>query len=170
MKRILLLRHAKSDWKDYTLADFDRPLSPRGRKAAPRVAAWIRDHGLVPDRVLCSAARRTSETWERMAPELGAVPVLHRRALYHASTQAILKQLVRQDDEANTIAVVGHNPGIAEFAWRYSVFGNEKKIARMRRKYPTGALAVISFRIDRWTDLPGAGGTLEHYVRPKQLK
>jgi len=170
LKRILLLRHAKSDWKDYTLADYDRPLAPRGRAAAPRVAAWIRDHDLVPDRVLCSAARRTAETWERMVPELGEVPVVHRRALYHASMQAILKQLVKQDDAANTVAVVGHNPGIAEFAWSYSVFGNEKKIARMRRKYPTGALAVLSFRIDRWADLPGASGTLEYYVRPKQLK
>lgn len=170
MKRILLLRHAKSDWKDYTLADFDRPLSPRGRKAAPRVAAWIRDHDLLPDRVLCSAARRTSETWEHMAPTIGQVPVVHRRALYHASTRAILKQLVKQDDTAHTIAVVGHNPGIAEFASRYSVFGDEEKIARMRRKYPTGALAVLSFQIDNWADLPGASGTLEHYVRPKQLK
>ena len=170
MKRILLLRHAKSDWKDYTVADFDRPLSPRGRKAAPRVAAWMRDQGLLPDRVLCSAARRTSETWEKMAPTFDQVPVVHRRALYHASTQAILKQLVKQDDEANTIAVVGHNPGIAEFAYRYSVFGDKKKIARIGRKYPTGALAVISFQIDSWADLPDAGGTLEHYVRPKQLK
>ena len=171
MKRLLLLRHAKSDWKDYTLADFDRPLSPRGRKAAPRIAVWMRDHDLVPDRVLCSAARRTSETWERMAPALGdGVPVLHRRALYHALSQAILGQLIKQDDTANTIAVVGHNPGIAEFAYRYSVFGNQKRIARLRRKYPTGALAVLSFRIDKWADLPGARGTLEHYVRPKQLK
>ena len=97
-------------------------------------------------------------------------PILHRRALYHASTQAIVKQLVKQDDEANTIAVVGHNPGIAEFAYRYSVFGNKKKIARLTRKYPTGALAVISFRISSWADLPGASGTLEHFVRPKQLK
>ena len=170
MKRILLLRHAKSDWKDYTLADFDRPLAPRGRAAAPRVAAWIRDRDLVPDRVLCSAARRTAETWERMVPKLGEVPVVYRRALYHASTHAILEQLVKQDDEANAVAVVGHNPGIAEFAYRYSVFGNKKKIARLRRKYPTGALAVLSFRIDRWADLPGASGTLEYYVRPKQLK
>lgn len=170
MKRILLLRHAKSDWKDYSLADFDRPLAPRGRAAAPRVAAWIRDHDLVPDRVLCSAARRAAETWERMVPELGEVRVVYRRALYHASPHAIREQLVRQDDAADTVAVVGHNPGIAEFAWRYSVFGNPKKIARMRRKYPTGALAVLSFRIDRWADLQGAGGTLEYYVRPKQLK
>ncbi len=171
MKSILLLRHAKSDWKDYTLADFDRPLSARGRKAAPRVAAWMRDHDLLPDRVLCSAARRTVETWEHMAPALGeGIRVLHRRALYHASTHAIVKQLVKQDDEANTIAVVGHNPGIAEFAYRYAVFGNQKKIERIRRKYPTGALAVLSFRIDTWADLPGASGTLEYYVRPKQLK
>ena len=165
-----MLRHAKSDWKDYTLADFDRPLSSKGRAAAPLVAAWIRGHDLVPDRVLCSAARRTRETWECMAPELGAVPVVRRRALYHASSQAILQQVVRQDDADDTIAVVGHNPGIAEFASRYSVFGNENKIARMRRKYPTGALAVLSFRIDNWADLPGASGTLEYYVRPKQLR
>ena len=170
MKRILLLRHAKSDWKDYTLADFDRPLSPRGRKAAPLIAAWMRDHDVCPDRVLCSAARRTSETWERMAPAWGQIPVAHRRALYHASSEAILKQLIKQDDEANTVMVVGHNPGIGEFAYRYSVFGNEKKIARIRRKYPTGALAVISFRIPSWADLPGASGTLEHFVRPKALR
>ncbi len=170
MKRILLLRHAKSDWKDYTLADFDRPLSSKGRAAAPRVASWMRDHDLVPDRVLCSAARRTSETWERMVSELGEIPVVHRRALYHASSRAILQQLVKQDDADDTIAVVGHNPGIAQFAGRYAVFGPPKKMARMKRKYPTGALAVLAFRIDRWADLPGASGTLEYYVRPKQLR
>ncbi len=170
MKRILLLRHAKSDWKDYTLADFDRPLAPRGRADAPRVAAWIREHNLVPDRVLCSAARRTTETWELMVAELGAIPVVRRRALYHASTRTILDQLVGLDDEAGTVAVVAHNPGIAEFACRHSTFGDERKIVRMRRKYPTGALAVLSFDIDRWADLPGASGTLEYYVRPKQLR
>ena len=105
-----------------------------------------------------------------MAPVLEKVPVVHRRALYHASTDAILKQLVEQDDATNTVLVVGHNPGIAEFAYRYSVFGDEKMIARIRRKYPTGALAVISFRMSSWADLPGASGTLEHFVRPKALR
>ncbi len=107
-----------------------------------------------------------------MAPTMGEVPVVRRRALYHASSQAILDQLIKQDDADadDTVAVVGHNPGIAEFAGRHSVFGDEKSIARLRRKYPTGALAVLSFRIDGWADLPGASGTLEHYVRPKQLR
>lgn len=171
MKRVLLLRHAKSDWNDHTAADFDRPLSPRGREAAPRVAAWMRDHSLFPDRVLCSAARRTRETWERMSPALGhEVPVAHRRALYHATRRAILSHLTREDDAANNIAVVGHNPGIAEFASYYTVFGDEEEIERIRLEYPTGALAVISFRIDRWADLPGANGTLEHHVRPRELE
>ena len=153
LKRVLLLRHAKSDWNDHT------------------VAAWMRDHRLFPDRVLCSAARRTRETWERMAPALGhEVPVAHRRALYHATRRAILSHLTREDDAANTIAVVGHNPGIAEFAYYYTVFGDEQEIERIRLNYPTGALAVISFRIGTWADLPGANGTLEHHVRPRELE
>ena len=171
LKRILLLRHAKSDWDDYTVVDFDRPLSPRGREAAPRVAAWMREHRLFPDRVLCSAARRTRETWELMASELGHdAPVAHSRALYHASRRAILSHLTREDDTADAIAVVGHNPGIAEFASYYAVFGDEENIERIRLKYPTGALAVISFRIDRWADLPAAHGTLEHHVCPRELE
>ena len=82
VKRLFLLRHAKSDWGNPGLDDFDRPLSKRGRNAAPRVAAWMRESDFVPELVLCSSARRTMETWERMAPVLGEIPTEHHSALY----------------------------------------------------------------------------------------
>ena len=70
MKSLYVVRHGKSAWDDPHLTDFDRPLAPRGRKAAPRIAEYMREHGYVPDLVLCSAACRARQTWERMAPVL----------------------------------------------------------------------------------------------------
>ena len=169
MKRLFLLRHAKSDWGDPGLDDFDRPLSRRGRNAAPRVAAWMHESDLVPELVLCSAARRTTETWELMTPVLGAIPTEHHGALYLASPGRILDLLAEQDDGVQSIMVIAHNPGTEELASRLTAGGDDRARERMRLKFPTAALAVISFGVDRWLDLSRAGGSLERFVRPADL-
>src|SRR3954454_11353376 len=113
MKHLLLLRHAKSSWKDRELADHDRPLAPRGRRATKLIAEHLRQQSVMPAVVLCSSARRTRETLERIAPALGEeVPVRIERELYAASEQGLLERLRGLEDGVESVLVIGHNPGL----------------------------------------------------------
>src|SRR5215468_9321563 len=114
-RKLVLLRHAKSAWPD--LPDHERPLAGRGRRDAPVMGRWLRAAGHVPDRVLCSTARRTRETWQLVQPELGAdPPVSFEQRIYQASAAQLLG-LVREEPSAvKTLLVVGHDPAIHELA------------------------------------------------------
>lgn len=171
MKTIYLLRHAKSDWDDPPRDDFDRPLAARGREAAPRIAAFMRAEGLVPDVVLCSAARRTRETWDYVAPALGAeIPVSIQRSLYHGSPGQLLAALRDLPEEASSVLLVGHSPGIERLAMQLSGPGsNDMALHRLRGKFPTAALAVIAIDTDDWDDIGQGNGRLRQFVRPKDL-
>jgi len=113
--RLLLLRHAKSDWSG-SLGDHDRPLAARGRKAAPRMGAVMRKKGYVPALVLCSTAERTKETLELLLPALRADPkIQYDRALYLAEWPVLLAIL--QGAAADTpLLMIGHNPGLEQLA------------------------------------------------------
>jgi len=170
MKRLYLLRHAKSDWADSDKVDEDRPLSPRGRRAAPAMGRYMRREGLVPALVLASTARRTEETWELLAPALKAdVPVETSEKLYLASPARLLKSIRAVDDSISSLAIVGHNPGLQALALELTGNGEATAQARMATKYPTGALAIFDFDIDRWMDVAAAGGRLERFVVPRDL-
>lgn len=167
-KTILLLRHAKSSWSAADAADFDRPLAPRGRAAAPAMAALMRSRGWQPERVLCSAAARTRETWALMAPAFGGkVPVRYVKELYLAPPVRILRRLRRLPDTLGTVLVIGHNPGLQELAAGLSAMGDSRAIERLNRKFPTAALAVIASEAAHWRDLGPA--TLAAFIRPKDL-
>lgn len=173
MKTLLLLRHAKSSWDDPRLDDFDRPLNPRGRRAAPRMGRWMRDEGWLPERVLCSAARRAIETWKEVEavldPEsLPAVEVL--RGLYLAEPERILELLGRHGGGAERVLVVGHNPGFHELARALAHGGDPAGLGELRRKFPTGALAILSFPVDGWGEVSTGSGRLERFVRPADLE
>jgi phosphohistidine phosphatase len=112
--KLILLRHAKSGWDDPGLDDHDRPLAPRGRRAAPVMGAWLRGRGHRPDRVLCSSARRTRETLELLALDPCEVRVLPE--LYLAEAGTLLRLVEREGAGAGTLMVVGHNPGIGRAA------------------------------------------------------
>lgn len=173
MKTLLLLRHAKSSWDDPALDDFDRPLNPRGRKAAPRVGAWIGERGLVPDRVLCSAARRALESWERAAPALAVDPlppveVVH--GLYLAEPRRILALVRAQPDDVDSLLVVGHNPGFEDLARGLAVAGDPEALAGLAAGFPTAGLAVFRFPVDRWEEVGPGVGRLEAFVRPRELE
>jgi phosphohistidine phosphatase len=124
----MLLRHAKSDWSDEGLLDVDRPLNARGKKAAPEMALWMRKHHWMPDRILCSTAKRTRETLERMQeawqktdpawnPNLGARLV---ERLYLAPPQTMLEEAMAAASDVQSLLVIGHNPGIEMLATRLS--------------------------------------------------
>ena len=117
MKRLYLLRHAKSSWDDPTLADHDRPLAPRGRRAAKVIAEHLGREGIAPELVLCSPSRRTRQTLTRIAPGLGkSADVQIKPELYAASAADLLEVLHEVPDEVESVMLIGHNPGIQDLA------------------------------------------------------
>jgi phosphohistidine phosphatase len=170
MKRLYLLRHAKSDWADPDRVDADRPLSPRGRRAAPTLGRYMRREGLIPALVLASTARRTEETWDLLSETLkGDIPVETSHKLYLASPARLLKTIRGVDDRIASVVIVGHNPGIQALALELAGSGDATARDRITTKYPTGGLAVFDFAVDHWADVAAGGGALERFVVPRDL-
>jgi len=175
MRRLLLLRHAKSSWNDGDLDDMSRPLAPRGRSAAPLMGRHISGKDLVPDLVLCSTAERARQTlelvtaeWERSAADRAKVEM--HSSLYLASLGELLAVLKRLDDDIKSAMIVGHNPGMAVLAGQLAARGEAKAMKTMAAKYPTAALAVIDFDMESWTEIAPGTGSLQSFIRPKDLQ
>lgn len=146
-RRLILTRHAKSAWDDPLIADVDRPLNKRGRRAAQELGAWLASRDYLPDQVLCSSALRTRETWESVAAELAAPPAPDLvAALYHASPDVTFAELRKATGAC--VMMLGHNPGIAEFANLLPAVAPHH--ADFHR-YPTAATLVVDFEIPDWT-------------------
>lgn len=161
-QRLILTRHAKSAWDDPVLADIDRPLNDRGRRSARALGDWMASRGYEPEEVLCSTARRTQDTWATIAgAPLEVRPVVRMEAdLYHASPETMMAAL--QTATHPTVIMLGHNPGIAEFA---ALLPARKPMDPDFRRYPTCATLVVDFQIDSWADLePGLGSVMD-FVR-----
>ena len=171
MKTVLLMRHAKSSWGDLSLDDFQRPLAPRGREAAPRMAAYMRDQGLTPDHVICSAAVRAVETWEMMAPLFGdEIPRTSDDALFHAGPRGLLDGLRRCPEDAGGLLLIAHSPGIESLAVALTGPDSDRDAyGRLCAKFPTAALAVIEFESNGWRGLGENGGRLSRFVVPRDL-
>lgn len=167
MLRLLLLRHAKSD-RPPGVADLDRPLNPRGRAAAPRMAAYLAQEGLVPGVALVSPALRTRQTFGPVSEALRDVSVRYERGLYEASASTILAA-VRGVDEPVCVLVVGHNPGLHDLATDLVGSGPREARVSLATQFPTAALAVIDFEASAWSGIAWGGGRLERYVRPRDL-
>lgn len=167
MRRLLLLRHAKSD-RPPGVADLDRPLDARGREAAPRMGAYLASEGLQPDLALVSPSKRTRETWEAVAAALDAVPLEIVETIYEAPPKALLDAVRAGPDTAGTLILVGHNPGMEALADRLVGAGPRAARNRLAQGFPTAALAVIEFDVARWSEIDG-DGRLERFVRPKDL-
>ena len=170
MKTLYLLRHAKSSWDDPTLADHDRPLAPRGRKAAPRMAVWLRTQARRPDLVICSTAARARETWELVARELQPAPEVDvRRSVYDAGPQQLIAIARGTPAHVETLMLVGHNPAMEEAAALLARDGDARALATMQGKYPTAAVAELTFDVDSWQGVGQNTGHLARFVRPKDL-
>lgn len=169
MRRLILLRHAKSDWPD-GVADPERPLAPRGRASAPRIGTYIAHEELVADRVLVSPARRTRETWDLVAAQLPPVKVVASEPrVYDASAARLLAVLRDQPREAHSVMLVGHNPGLADLASLLATSGPAAHLSKMMEKFPTGGLAVIDLPIDEWSAIVPGSGRLDRFVTPRDL-
>ena len=167
MKRLLLLRHAKSSHDDPVLADHDRPLAPRGRQAARAMAGYMRDHGIQPALVLCSSAIRARQTLDGVAAGFTGSPELRiERELYDLAPAGLLDRLRRLDDDVESAMLIGHNPSMERLAVDLASGG--AAASDMRRKFPTGALAILEFS-GSWSGLEPDGAELVAFVKPRDL-
>ena len=167
MKQIHVLRHAKSSWDDPSLADHERPLARRGQKATARIASYIDDSGIRPGLVLCSTARRARETFEGISRALGSPTVHFKAELYDSSAREWLEALKSIDESVSSVMLIGHNPALADLVLVLASDGVD--LDRVRTKFPTAALATLSFD-GIWQDLAGGTTALVDYVVPKDLK
>src|SRR5215475_12901327 len=170
MLRLMLLRHAKSSWPSSGVQDAARPLSQRGEAAARLMGEYMTRHSLVPERVLCSPARRTRETWAGIATQWPAdLDVVFDQRLYEATPQSILSVIRVQPEAARTLLVIGHNPGLQAAAELLIAAGDVELRERLREKFPTAALAVIDFAIDKWRTIHERSGWLDRYIVPRSV-
>ncbi|MFM8303910.1 MAG: SixA phosphatase family protein [Actinomycetota bacterium] len=168
MRRLLLLRHAKSSWSDATARDHDRPLNARGRRAAPLVGDYLRREDLVPDRVLCSSARRTCETLALLdLPDTTDGVIEHD--LYLAHPETVLEAVRGTVASVTSLMVIGHNPTMHELALDLAHGGDVAARAALGRGYPTAALAALGVTGD-WAGLESAAAVLDRFVTPRDLE
>jgi phosphohistidine phosphatase len=167
--RIHLLRHAKSSWDDPDLADHDRPLAPRGRRAAERLRSHVDAAGIAPDLVLCSSATRAIQTWEGIRDGLPAETRVDISGdLYAADARSLLLRVNQLPEEVGSVLVVAHNPGIEDLALGLSGGGDDDALRRMNTKYPTGGLATLTLD-GTWSELAWEGAMLDHFVVPRDM-
>ena len=168
MKRLLLLRHGKSDWNNPDQPDNERPLNARGQRAAALMGAYLRQRDLIPELILSSPAVRTRETAHRVVSALQAEVALDFRAeLYLAEPKTIIEVVRAAPDTADTLLVIGHNPGMQLAALKLSAGDSAGRRDEIEDKFPTAALAVIEFDVDGWAE--AKAGDLVAFDSPKAL-
>jgi phosphohistidine phosphatase len=170
MLTLSLLRHAKSNWDDPTLKDFDRPLAKRGENAAPRMGAYMEKQGLAPDLVLCSPAVRARQTLDLVLPHLAGGPtVVFEDNFYLAAPTIMLARVRKIDAKVRHVLIVGHDPGMQGLALELSGSGEVQALQALAAKFPTAGLAVIGFKARDWSKVGPGKGRLELFVSPKML-
>lgn len=166
-KRLFVLRHVKSSWDDPRLDDHERPLAPRGQRALEGLSSHMKTSGIAPDLVLCSSSRRTRETLAGIA--VGGEHLIET-ALYSASCDEVLSRLRELPDEVSTAMLIGHNPAAQVLVLRLTNHDGagleDPQRDAVKRKFPTGALATMSFQC-AWNDLAPGRARLEEFITPK---
>lgn len=172
MRQLLLLRHAKSSWDDPKLADHDRPLSKRGRRAAEAMGRAMRDLGLAPDLVLVSTATRATQTLKGLEPWLDTPLTEPMEALYLADPPKLLAALHGVAATVRSVLVVGHNPGLQQLAvilvGEQAMTQANEMMRHLAERYPTGALAEFAIP-GPWKSLGEGGGRLTRFLLPRDL-
>lgn len=156
LRRLVVLRHAKSAWPD-GVADHQRPLAPRGHRDAPVAGRMLAEYDCLPDLALCSTAVRARETWELAAAQWGTPPpVRHDPRLYAADVSELLAVVHEVPAAVGTLLLVGHNPGLEELVLELAGDGLDDTLAEVRTKFPTSAIAVLAWHGTSWSALePG---------------
>ncbi len=170
MRRLLLLRHAKTELAEPGQRDRERKLTKRGRADAPVIGAYMARHGLVPDLALISPVTRAAETWTLVAAALAEEPqVIKDERLYNADADALVG-IIRETRGVRVLLVVGHNPGLHDLAVRLIASGDVEMRERVTEKLPTSGLVVIDLAFDDWSKLHPNSGRLERFVSPRLIE
>ena len=160
MKRLYILRHAKSSWTDSNLSDFERPLNDRGEKAAPFMGRLAAERELLPAQIISSPARRAASTAELFKNAAGmSAEIRFDDRIYEASPQALYQVTSDLVDDPASAMIVGHNPGIEGFI---------RALTGKTERMPTAALAVVNLAIENWSEISNGCGTLVQVIRPKE--
>lgn len=167
MKRIGLLRHAKSDWSDSDKRDFDRGLNERGRQGARLIGRHIREEGTRWDPVRASSAERVRRTVEAALP---GVEIAFDKRLYLASAETLAELVGELPEEANAVLFVAHNPGLQDLILKLVAPSRENALFdAAKEKFPTASFAIIELPAERWAEVAEESGKLVHFTRPRDL-
>jgi phosphohistidine phosphatase len=170
MRRLMLLRHAKTKRAKPGERDRDRKLKKRGRADAPTIGAYMAQHGLVPDLALVSPAARAQDTWTLVADAFDKKPrVQLDDRIYNASPQKLLA-VITESRKARSLVIVGHNPSLHEFALQLIAAGDVQTREQLHDKLPTSGLVVMDLPIDEWPQAAACGkaGVFSH-APPDQI-
>jgi len=164
MKRIYLVRHAKSSWKDPLMDDYDRPLNKRGKHDAPMMGQWLKDHQHIPELMISSSAKRAIKTAKKIAKALGypKKEIVEKLELYEADVMVYLKTIKSLKSKINSVMMIGHNPTITLL----SNYLTKKEMDNI----PTTGIFCVDFSIDSWTDLKENEGKVVFFNFPKKVK
>jgi phosphohistidine phosphatase len=169
MRRLMLLRHAKTERAAPGERDRDRKLMNRGRADAPLIGAYMAHHGLVPDLALVSTAKRAQETWALIATAFAKPPRLASdERIYNAGPEALVG-IIGETRKARTLLVVGHNPGLHDLALQLIASGDVDMREQLNEKLPTSGLVVIDLPVEDWSLLHPHAGRLERFVSPRLI-
>jgi phosphohistidine phosphatase len=162
MKTLFLLRHAKSSWKDETLADFERPLNRRGKHAAEMIGDYLKAKGVVPELILCSPAVRARETLALVTKAAKwTTEVRYDQRIYEASGLRLAEVVSQIENDRKTVMMVGHNPGTEELL--FLLTGNSEEV-------PTGTVAKVLLKTTKWATAADKRATLDWLVKPRDLE
>jgi len=170
MRRLMLLRHAKTERAQPGERDRDRKLTKRGRSDAPLIGAYMAHHDLVPDLALVSPATRAQETWALIANCFAtqSPAVTNDERIYNADPQSLMG-LLAETEKAKSLVLVGHNPGLHDLAVQLIASGDVEARERIAEGLPTSGLVVIDLAFDDWSRLHPHAGRLERFVSPRLI-
>jgi len=165
LKKILIMRHAKSSWSEQSLKDFERPLNERGVKDAPLMGRYLKELGLIPDQMIGSPAVRAKQTLLKVCEELGkdSNQITWDEDLYFRSTMAYIHALKRVRNQSSVVIITGHYPMVSDAV---SVLMDKE----LQNHFSTAAIACLEVDIESWDDLDEGICELKWFVKPKDLK
>ena len=170
MRRLILFRHAKADLPSEEVDDHERELAPRGRRAAGPMGAWLAGRGFRPDLVLCSTAARARATWTLAKSAFTPPPQTKlEKDIYAASPETLLEVVRRTPADVQTLAIVGHNPGLEQFVEMLASNGDPEARRALAQKFPTAAIAVLDLPSDDWESAQPRSARLDRFISPKSL-
>lgn len=158
MKKLYIIRHAKSSWSDETLDDFERPLNKRGKANAPMMGERLKKKGVMPDIIISSPAKRAKSTAEIIAKQIGYKNILFLDDIYEATSETLSKIVKSLDESYKVVFLVGHNPSLNELAY---------KLAGFSENIPTCGIVEIEFKCKKWVEIAPANAKLAMFDYPK---